>query len=76
MSEHRRAPENARYTRIDTVTGRPVKLIADELGVITITTPEERRVADAFGLPVTRLPRMTAAEVTDTAKKSSKTKES
>jgi len=62
-AEHRRAPERARYLRMDTVTGTLVKLQADERGVIEITTDPERRVADAFGLPVTRTPRLDNAEV-------------
>lgn len=65
-TEHRRAPKNALFVRADPVSGRPVKLRADEFGVVPITTPEERRVADAFGLPVTKLPRMTAEEIDET----------
>jgi hypothetical protein len=67
MTQYRRgAGENALYVRTDVVTGKPVKLRADAFGVIPIETPEERRVADAFGLRVTRLPRMTAEEITET----------
>lgn len=55
-TQHRRATPGARLTR--TIDGRPVKLVADELGVIEITSEAERRAADAFGLRVTRVPRL------------------
>jgi hypothetical protein len=70
-TEHRRAAENARYYRTDAVTGRQVKLVADDLGVITITSAEERRVADAFGLPVTRIPKLSGDEVAELRKEQS-----
>ena len=67
---YRRAKQPlARYVRTDDPTGRRVKLIADELGVITISKPEEARVADAFGLPVTKLPRASGDEVAKSKRK-------
>jgi len=62
-STHRRAKPGARFSRIDPTTGLLVKLRADDLGVIEITDPSEQRVADAFGLPVTKTPRLDSDEV-------------
>ena len=60
---YRRTKPGQRYVTSDPMTGRLVKLAADELGVITITTPEEQRVAAALGLPITKLPRASNDEV-------------
>ena len=68
MSTYRRAAPGARFLTTDS-TGRRVKLVADELGVITITTPAEARAADSFGLPVTKLPRASGDEVAKSKKK-------
>jgi len=67
--DHRRATPGYRVVTTD-VTGRRVKLAADDLGVITIESDEERRVADALGLPVTKVPKLSNAEVADLQKKS------
>lgn len=61
--QYRRATAGARFVRMDPVSGHLVKLRADELGVIPITTAPERRVADAIGLRVTRVPRLDNDEV-------------
>lgn len=61
--EYRRAAPGWRCVSTDPVTGRAVKLAADDLGVITITSDEERRLADARRLPITKLPRLDNDEV-------------
>lgn len=63
MPEHRRGEPDTRYTRSDPVTGEVVKLIANENGVVAITTDAERRAADAWGLTETRLPKLGPKEV-------------
>ena len=67
--DHRRATKGARFISVDTVTGRIVKLTANDLGVIAIETDEQRRVADKLRLPITRTPKLDGDEVADLKKK-------
>lgn len=62
-AEHRRGEPGARYVRMDPDTQRLIRLVADEDGVIPIRDEVERRVADAIGLAVTRLPKLGPKEV-------------
>jgi len=64
--EYRRG---VRVTTTDPLTGALVKLVPDENGVIAITSDAMRRVADARGYSVTKLPKMSNAEVGDLQKK-------
>jgi len=70
MTEYRRAGKDvALYSRVDGPSGRLVKLVPDDLGIITISSEAERRVAEAIGLPVTKLPRLDSDEVAKAKKK-------
>lgn len=61
MTEHRRGEPDTRYVR--TIDDQQVKLVANEDGVITVSTGLEQRLADQLGLPVTQLPKMSTKEV-------------
>ena len=69
MTEYRRGTANSYVT---TIGGRRVKLIPDENGVIECKTKAERQAADAFGLPITKLPKLPADEVAALKKKGGK----
>ena len=55
----RQGKPGARYETNDPRAGI-VRLVADESGAVEITTDEESRAADAFGLPVARKPKAPA----------------
>jgi hypothetical protein len=68
VPEHRRATPG--YRVVTNVDGRLVKLTANDLGVIDITTDDERIVADLLRLHVTKVPKLSNAEVADLQTKS------
>ena len=57
--QKRQGKPGARYETNDPRAGI-VLLIADERGVVEITTDDEARAADVFGLPVARKPKAPA----------------
>ena len=72
MPDHRRGEPDTRYVRCDPQTSHIVKLVTDEAGVVAITTDAERRVADAWGLAETRLPKLGPREVRELQSKEAK----
>jgi hypothetical protein len=70
VPDYRRATPG--YRVVATVDGRIVKLTADDLGVITIETDDERRLADRRNLPLTRVPKLSNDEVADLQRKTKK----
>jgi hypothetical protein len=69
MSEYRRARADFRAVSTDPLTGRRVKLEADENGVVTIRNAEQRRFADSLGLHVTELPKVSSEDLAESRKK-------